>query len=506
MSKYNQYFLFLFYLLGFLYFFILQLHSAWPYTVDDAFITLRYAKNLSAHQQIIWNIGEPHLEGYSNFLYMIFAAALITFKINPILWLKIISILALILTLIGVYSITRIWLPPYYALLTPLILLIHPGEIIWAVSGLETSFFQMLVVFATLFIIKNLNNKNISSFFHSGLLLSFASLTRPEGPMLFVAYSLLLLSMSYIKKKMKLSYFVFGFMLLYIPYFLWHYQYFGRLFPNPVYCKALNAPSAPLELDYSYLIIVLPMLLFSYFLVRKSFDKRFWFLIIPSICYLLALYNADWIVAFLNRHFLCAYALILPFIVCGLVDFTKHLNLSLGKNTQLMITLLFAVSVGYLFSSYQYTLYHINYLTQSGKEGNQLRMRVTSWLNHEVKQGQTISIGDCGVIPYYFNGEVVDTYCINSLKMTTPPISYSYERFNQWLLNEKKPDYIIQLALITRQKLFYPPSDLLLLNDPLFHQTYQKVKKFTLGKGARASYQYVVYKKLNNQPAAPQAY
>jgi hypothetical protein len=39
--------------------------AAWPFTVDDAYITLRYAKHLAGGQGLVWNLGERPVEGYS---------------------------------------------------------------------------------------------------------------------------------------------------------------------------------------------------------------------------------------------------------------------------------------------------------------------------------------------------------------------------------------------------------------------------------------------------------
>ena len=50
--------------------------SFWPYTVDDAFISLRYGQNLVAHGELVWNPGEA-VEGFSNPLWTLYGAALV---------------------------------------------------------------------------------------------------------------------------------------------------------------------------------------------------------------------------------------------------------------------------------------------------------------------------------------------------------------------------------------------------------------------------------------------
>ena len=47
------------------------LADAWPFNTDDAYITLRYARHWVEGHGISWNIGEPRVEGYSNFLFLV---------------------------------------------------------------------------------------------------------------------------------------------------------------------------------------------------------------------------------------------------------------------------------------------------------------------------------------------------------------------------------------------------------------------------------------------------
>src|SRR5260221_4044570 len=66
----------------------LALADAWNFTTDDAYITLRYARHLANGQGIVWNVGEPPLEGYSNFSFLIAAAAAIKLGVDPVLVVK----------------------------------------------------------------------------------------------------------------------------------------------------------------------------------------------------------------------------------------------------------------------------------------------------------------------------------------------------------------------------------------------------------------------------------
>lgn len=481
-------------------FYAYHTYITWHYTVDDAFITLRYAEHLTQGKGLVWNIDGVHIEGYSNFLYVLIGALAIQMHLPAILVLKLVSTIAVCLSCLGLYYLAGLWLPKPYRFLPALVLLMHPGEIIWGVSGLETPLYQSLLIFATYYLLKSLNADNTSHIRDcciSGVLLSVSSYTRPEGPMIVLCYSLLLIwyHKTYLQKA--LWSFILSFSILYLPYFGWRLFYFGRFFPNTVYCKAMNAPSGPWELDLNYLILIFPLCFLMIPAFKWAYDRRYMFLVAPSVCYLIVLYQADWIVGFLERHFLGALALLLPLYVIGIHRFFSLPSLNLSRMLQHLLCVTVSLVGGYLFLGQHYTNYEYHYIAESTRQGNQLRADVAKWLTQNLKKSDSISLGDCGLIPYLYRGHVIDSYCLNNAEMTKQPIYYSYNRFNQWLLTQKKPNYIILLALLGANKAYYPPSDLGLLHHPMFHQHYKELKRFMMGT-TQGGYQYVIYRQKSS--------
>ncbi len=49
---------------------------------DDAYISLRYARNLAEHGELAWNLGE-RVEGYTNFLHVVLTAGLMRLGLGP---------------------------------------------------------------------------------------------------------------------------------------------------------------------------------------------------------------------------------------------------------------------------------------------------------------------------------------------------------------------------------------------------------------------------------------
>lgn len=469
-SKYG-----LFSLYGFLfvYFFCFQFYYAWPFTIDDAFITLRYAKHVSIGEGFVWNHDGIPIEGYSNFLYVVLEAGLFKLGLPVIQSLKFIALLMVAFSCYGLTLITRLWLPRIYAYLPGLILLMHPGQILWSVSGLETPLYQFLLIYSAYFI---LTQRAIAA----GSMLALASMTRPEAPMLFLvflacfAYQLYKGNRSYWEQAFKLT---LSFSVVYGPYFLWRLLYFKQLFPNPVYCKAFSAPSAPFDLDISYLLLTLPLLIAAVPYFRKKAKFHDLYLILPSIAYLIALAHADWIVAFLDRHFLAAYALILPIFIKGVVELFKNKKLNLPRSWQTYCVILYSLLAGFLLTHRNYSLSAFHFTAQSAVKGNDLRANVGQWLEQHVPKNHQVSLGDCGLIPYLYDGHIIDSYCLNNLEFSKAPINYSYEKFAHWLIYTKQPENIILLAMINRDREFYPPSDYIVLHDKQFQKDYKKIQQ-----------------------------
>lgn len=502
----NQIIIYSLYLALFFYLFVIQVYYAFDFTIDDAFISLRYAKHLANGHGLYWNIGGVKVEGYSNFLYVIFESLLLKLQLPAIKIIKALSILAMAFSCYGTYLISRLWLPRILAVLPALILLMHPGEILWAVSGLETAFYQALIIFTSYFLLKGHSSFNAKdyNFIFAGVLLALAGLTRPEAPMLFLTFLAIML-LSYYKKniyqkaakRQQILRYVISFSLIYGPYFLWRLIYFGRLFPNSVYCKAANAPSMPFDLDLSYLILIIPFMIFSlpYLWRHKEFKHNY--LLAPSLVYLIALYNADWIVGYWDRHFLAVYALLLPIFICGLKTIFSSKKSGLTRKWLQHCVIIYGLICGFLFSYYRYTPANFNYVAQNARSGNELRTQVAYWLNKNTQPNYKITVGDCGLIPFLYNGYVIDSYCLNSANFTKKPINYSYQKFANWILNSKKPELIILMAFIKNNNKLYSPFDIIILNDKRFKHDYKIAHHADLIQANKISkkigYQYIIY-------------
>jgi arabinofuranosyltransferase len=146
--------------------------------IDDAYISLRYARNLATGHGLVWNPGE-RVEGYTNFLWVLVLALI---RAGPFtVWaLGVIAGAALLVFLARLPRSLEI--PGAAGALLPLVVAAHPAFGFWAAKGLETSLFSLLLTVGVCVAASARDFRKRLLGIH---LLCLASLTRPEG-LLFV--------------------------------------------------------------------------------------------------------------------------------------------------------------------------------------------------------------------------------------------------------------------------------------------------------------------------------
>lgn len=451
-----------------IYLLVLQLYAVWPFTIDDMYISLRYAKNWLAGNGLVWNVDAPPVEGYSNFSFVGLAAVTLWLKGNPVFVLKAAGVIGLLFTCYFLYLITRFWFSQRESLLPVFGLLFYKGQIIWTVSGLETAVYQALICGTVYYCFRGMGYKlypepqekpHYTAFVFAGLFLVMAALTRPEAPALMALFFILLCwSRPPIGARnywQGIFLFSFTIALLFIPYFSWRFFYFGYLFPNSVYCKGL-AESSILSLDFNYLQLIWVFALFGFLAWTKTEDKRHFFLWLPSVVYLLMLADADPVVAFDNRLFLPAFALLLPLALQGM---RKVILRFLPQQDTLYRLGLYCLFLGtvWLFIP-KMSLAEYRYFSQNPVKGEQLRKTVLDWLKEHIAPGEEVVLADSGMIPYYSDLNFIDSYCLNNLAMGHYPANQRYEQFCHEM-SLKKPAVIILTSLIERGEVIYTPAD-----------------------------------------------
>jgi hypothetical protein len=209
--------------------------------MDDTFISFRYAANLADGKGLVFNLGE-RVEGYTNFLWTVLLAVCNFVGLDMVMASKILAALAAIGTLSILYLLgSKIFAfeqrPMFLALMPVFLFATMPSQARYILSGMETHLFGFWLVLAIYLLLYTPHTLLAGSVF--GLL----TMTRPEGLMYFImslGYELITRQLpanskhGWVRTTLELTV---GFSILYIPYFLWRYSYYGYLLPNTFYVK-----------------------------------------------------------------------------------------------------------------------------------------------------------------------------------------------------------------------------------------------------------------------------
>jgi len=177
------------------------------FTIDDSYISYRYARNLAQGLGLVYNAGE-RIEGYTNFLWTVLLAGGIRLGFEPDVFAKVLGALAAFGAL-GLSYVISARLKPFGALpaVSPWLFastIVFTG---YAVFGLETAFFVCLLLGGTLLFLREVaqfdgwspreagepsGRDAPAAFPWSGLVFGLAGITRPEAPMFIGLFMLLL--------------------------------------------------------------------------------------------------------------------------------------------------------------------------------------------------------------------------------------------------------------------------------------------------------------------------
>ena len=151
--------------------------SMYDFISDDAFIALRYARNLLEGHGLVFNPGE-RVEGFTTLLWVLLLAGVGSLGMDLLASSRILGVLAGLITIVLTCKLasrargtegSSMWL-----LLAPSMLALNGSFACWAAAGLETPLFVCLVVGGFLACL-------CDRYWLSACLAALSALTRPEG-------------------------------------------------------------------------------------------------------------------------------------------------------------------------------------------------------------------------------------------------------------------------------------------------------------------------------------
>ena len=206
------------------------------YAADDSFITFRFARNLARGAGVVWNPGQPPVEGYSNFLWMLLSAAALRLGLDPLTVARVVAFACYGASLVAVRALAlAAGASPRHANLPVLLFAAVPAFAYWAVSGLETLSVVLLSLLYFLALAREADPRTLP--WRTALVADLLLLSRPETPVIVVLAVLPLL----VPFSRERGAWLLRLVLLALPvaalYLGWKGLTFHRLFANTVAAK-----------------------------------------------------------------------------------------------------------------------------------------------------------------------------------------------------------------------------------------------------------------------------
>ncbi len=177
---------------------VVAMVRVWVFTIDDAYISYRYARNLARGWGLVYNHGE-RVEGYTNFLWTVMLGGVHAVGVDLDLGAKVLGALATLASIALVYRLAlrvrRVTWIPCLATWVVASSMVFTG---YGVFGLETPLFSALVLGGGLLFLNEEDGAQggVSlprgrAFPWSAIVFGAAALTRPEAPLYFGLWMLL---------------------------------------------------------------------------------------------------------------------------------------------------------------------------------------------------------------------------------------------------------------------------------------------------------------------------
>lgn len=220
----------------------------WSFTVDDTFITLRYARNLAQGYGLTWNPGETPAEGYTSFAWTVSMAALHVFTDDAETTAKVASLLVGLLGValsaglaadaLGGESVRVRIVGVAFVVMWQVLQL---GTTVHAVSGMDTTLFTTSIVILSWCSYRVLQNPTQLTRVAFALCSLACGLSRPEGNIFaFVLALATWLSLKGPQRRAFAQTWLTFYVLPALFYFICRIAYYGHLFPLPFYVKAVG--------------------------------------------------------------------------------------------------------------------------------------------------------------------------------------------------------------------------------------------------------------------------
>jgi len=403
--------------------YLVLVYIFWNYSIDDAFVTFRYAENFANGYGLVFNVGDKPVEGYSNFLWLLILT--VTYKIGLPTYFT-----AKVIGVISFYLSALFWFKYFnraydYLWLTGPFMLVLPYTSFWAVSGLELGLYTLILTGLSIALFRNSN--------WTLLFFPLLVLVRPEG-FLIGAVILVVWYITTIRVKREGVFrYIFNVVILLVTFvFLvfFRMQTFGYPMPNTFYAKSTFSIISLMEFVRP-LIYFLPLtLLFIYGLAKAiSAYRKYKELTVMALSFLAMAIVSCLASPVMNFHFRYLIAFFPFFLAVSFFALTQF------KNRRLAGIFAAAGAIALFIPTYGvYASVNLERKIVGAQE------ELIEFINQQ-PDGISISLTDVGRIPYYTSAKYNDIWGLVSEDV-------AHQGFNALREYLRFPDYFVFVGYI----------------------------------------------------------
>ena len=480
---------------------LLQLVQFAPATMDDSYISYRYAQNLYHGNGLVYNALEPAVEGYSNFLWTVLHVPGVALFEDPMFYSKGLGVLLLVVNLWLVFRLIGILVPKGggYQCLGLIVLLSSPGFVYWHLVGMEAPLYTTFLLAALLAWVKEEQSGKVGLAWLAwlGLLL-----TRIDAPVVVATVAACLLAgVIFERNNRSWRRFVTTYGLIALGYGLYtasRYVYFGDLLPNTYYAKLFDTSDRTARglahlgsiARFHPLLLLLP---FSVWRGRHLplLQRRFLFVsaivIVVQLAYIVYV-GGDWMPL---HRFYVPFAPLL--VACLVVAFGLKSAQQAGDSPVTRVLPRWGVAFGLAIAVLGHATFHLS------DEPAQVLMHT---LNVEVgkilgdhlartsTEGQVMANAAAGAGPYFSRMETIDTSGINDRHIArghvpddSKHLVTGHEKGDGGYVLSREPDILV-FVLGRRPSPGAYVSDAQMAFDPALY-AYYKTVRFSLSRSVR---------------------
>lgn len=450
---------------------------------DDAYITLRYVRNLLEGAGPVWNAGE-YVQGYTNFLHLVLTAGLGVLGVDLVVASQVIgalsfvgmaAVLGWLVSNVGVPGLRSWWH-------VPVLLTVGSAPlVVWSLGGLEGPLFSLLAASgagcAVLYLHRPDDGGGVLA--ASGALLGLAYLARPDGVVLAaVTFAFLAVRSRAVRPP---ALFSAGALAVVVPYTAWQVATYGSLVPNTFHAKAgaplglklTNGLAYGLEFALALPhVALLPVATVAWVAWRRRASASIVYVSVLTAAY------AAYVVVVGGDH-MPAFRLFLPIVPLTALIVGLCLPALFGSRHVAPVTAALAVAVGVQAFQPQLNPIHEDPAAYRGTI-------VGRYIDAQWSEGSLVALSTAGSTPYYAVGfRFIDMLGLNDPVIGKRDVGdpvLKWQRVPGHLKGDgayvlsRRPDYVI-LGPAEGVTTNYPRflSDLELAEDPQFAARYEPV-------------------------------